>query len=438
VTSPARTILVVDDDAGYRELLQQVLGARFDEVLTASSGEEALEVLGARSVDLVLLDMRMHGIGGLGVLEELAHAHADAAPPVLVLTAFAEIDDAVRAMKLGARDYLRKPIDLQELTQLIEQHLGDVETISLPGELELPPGFIAESPGMRQLLSELAQIAKSDAPVLLLGESGTGKEEFARLLHGWSSRAAQELVAVNVTALPEQLIESELFGSARGAFTGADRQRDGLVLSADKGTLFLDEIGDMPLSAQPKLLRVLESGSVKRVGETASTAVDFRLVSATHRDLEERVEAGAFRLDLYYRLAVVTLEIPSLRERREDILPLARCFLAQGGGEKKQLSPAVRGRLEAHSWPGNIRELRNVITRAAILAPGDRILLEHLPPNLQADAPAFESANSLADLERSAILAALERNDGNRTRAAHELGISRRKLLYRLKEYDAQ
>ena len=428
-----KTILVVDDDPGYRQLLQQVLEPRFSEVLTAKSGEEALEVLGERPVELMLLDVRMHGIGGLGVLEELAGR--EASPIVLVLTAFAEVDNAVRAMKLGARDYLRKPIDLQELADLIAHHLDEETPPAIHGQLDLPAEFVAESPAMRQLLHELAMVSKSDAPLLLLGESGTGKEELARLAHRWSERTRGPLVTINVTALPEALIESELFGSARGAFTGADRDRVGLLRSADGGTLFLDEIGDMPLSAQPKLLRVLESGEVKSVGESRSTPVDFRLVSATHRDLEQRVDQGEFRLDLYYRLAVVTLEIPPLRERREDIVPLARSFLARQGGGEKRLSPGVSERLERHPWPGNIRELRNAITRAAILSPGDRVLVEHLPPTLQGEAHDDPDARSLASVERLAILAALERNDGNRTRAARELGISRRKLLYRLKEY---
>ncbi|MCB9914597.1 MAG: sigma-54-dependent Fis family transcriptional regulator [Planctomycetes bacterium] len=432
MTPSDRTLLVVDDDPGYRELLCSLLKPRHARVLCAASGEDALEALGRGGVDLVLLDMRMHGIGGLGVLERLAE-RADA-PPVLVLTAFAEVEDAVRAMKLGAKDYLRKPVDLQELTALVERHLGLGAPVAATHDL--PPDFVAESPAMRALLDELARVAPSEAPVLLSGESGTGKEELARLVHRWSPRAARELVAVNVTALPDTLLESELFGSAKGAYTGADRQRDGLVRAAQGGTLFLDEIGDMPLAAQPKLLRVLEEGAVRRVGEERAEPVDFRLVSATHRDLEEAVEQGAFRLDLYYRLAVVTLELPPLRERVEDVAPLARVFLREAGAADKQLSPAARERLEGYAWPGNIRELRNVVTRAAILAPGDRILPEHLPPTLRAAPAAVDDAGSLADLERQAILAALERHGGNRTHAARELGISRRKLLYRLKEYE--
>lgn len=429
------TILVVDDDPGYRDLLEGVLGRRFSRVLSANCGEQALERISECTIDLMLLDMRMPGMGGLGVLQQLSAQGVEI--PTLVLTAYAEVDDAVQAMKLGARDYLRKPIDLAELVELMEVHLGNPATQDVSSQ-PLPTGFVAESPAMRSLLLELAQIAQSDAPLLLLGESGTGKEELANLVHEWSPRKGHPMMAVNVTALPASLIESELFGHAKGSFTGADQRRDGLIRSADGGTLFLDEIGDMPIDAQPKVLRVLESGEVKRVGESQTTPVDFRLISATHRNLEESIEAGEFRLDLYYRLAVVTLEVPALRQRREDVLPLARLFLAKAGGEKKQLSPDVCALLESYRWPGNIRELRNVITRATILSPGDRILAEHLPPNLRSAGSPTEELMSLAAMERRAILSALENNDGNRTLAARELGISRRKLLYRLKEYETE
>ena len=425
------SVLVVDDDAGYRELLGGYLGARYQHVATAASGEEALEFLSRHAVDLMLLDMRMHGIGGLGVLDSLAKS--EKAPIVLVLTAHAELDDAVRAMKLGARDYLRKPIDLSELGALIDEHLGRTSMARARADLELPEELVAESPAMRELLGELERVARSDVAVLVTGESGTGKEELARLLHKLSPRAAKPLVAINVTALPEALLESELFGCVRGAFTGADRERDGVLRSAHGGTLFLDEIGDMPLAAQPKLLRVLEERAVKRVGATHADVVDFRLVSATHRDLESAVEQGTFRLDLYYRLAVVKLELPALRERREDIVPLARRFLKVDGQSRKELSPRVAELFDRYAWPGNIRELRNVITRAAILAPGERILPEHLPPNLRDPRGAERVDPGLEELERRAILDALERHGGNRTHAARALGISRRTLLYKLK-----
>jgi DNA-binding NtrC family response regulator len=354
---------------------------------------------------------------------------------VLVLTAHAEVDDAVRAMKLGARDYLRKPVDLAELQALIEEHLGPAGPLHAAAAHVPPPGFIAHAPVMLELLGELERVARSDVPVLFTGESGTGKEELARLLHRLSARADGPLVAVNVTALPEPLLESELFGSVRGAYTGADRERDGLVRTAQGGTLFLDEIGDMPASAQPKLLRVLEERAVKRVGATRAEAVDFRLVSATHHNLEAAVAAGTFRLDLYYRLAVVVLELPPLRQRREDILPFARAFLRGERGARKDLSPRAAELLEQAAWPGNIRELRNVVSRAALLAPGDRILPEHLPASLRAPDAGKRGEPPLLELERRAILDALERHAGNRTHAARALGISRRTLLYKLKEY---
>jgi two-component system response regulator HydG len=292
---------------------------------------------------------------------------------------------------------------------------------------------------MRGLLREIERVARTDVAVLLTGESGTGKEVLAELLHAWSARAAGPLVPINVAALPDTLVESELFGSRKGSFTGADRDRAGVVERADGGTLFLDEIGEMPAAVQPKLLRVLETGTLRRVGDGAERRIDFRLVSATNRDLERETVDGGFRLDLYYRLAVVVIEVPPLRERPEDVLPLARRFLASPGMPRRRLTPSAEAWLLAHPWPGNVRELRNAVQRAAILAPGERILAEHLPAGPRRDTvPVPTGPGTLQEIEWRAIRDALDRCDGNRTHAARLLGISRRKLLYRLKEHGGE
>jgi len=299
----------------------------------------------------------------------------------------------------------------------------------------LPDDAIFGSPLMREVLRELSRAAVTGVPVLLSGETGSGKEVLADLLHRWSDRADGPLVSVNVAALPENLVESELFGHMRGSFTGADRDRTGRIRDAMGGTLFLDEIAEMEVAVQPKLLRVLETGGVTRIGESREETVDFRLVTATNRRLEDEIAAGRFREDLYYRIAVLTIEVPPLRERPEDILPLARHFLRSADTRGKRLSPATEALLLHHDWPGNIRELRNAVLRAGILAPGDVVLPDYLPPTLRAVEVVEEEHGSLAAIEKRAILQALDSCDGNRTKAAEQLGISRRKLLYRIKEY---
>jgi DNA-binding NtrC family response regulator len=429
---PRRTVLVVDDDRAHREMLQVVLGGLGLDVVGAEDGEQALVQLGALAFSLVLLDMRMPRLDGLGTLRAMQQRNLRT--PTIVLTAHAEVDDAVTAMKLGAIDYLRKPIDIGNLQALLQQQFGERSPVAGPA---LPDGLVVASPLMQEVCRDLARIAASDAAVLFYGETGTGKEVLADLLHRWSPRNQGPFVPVNVAALPEALAESELFGHAKGAFTGAVAARRGQVQAADGGTLFLDEIGEMPLVLQPKLLRVLQDHRVTPLGGGDSQPVDFRLAAATNRDLDAEVQAGRFRQDLYYRIAVITVEIPPLRERPEDVLPLAQRFLAQSG--QKRLSPAAAARLQAYPWPGNVRELQNTMLRASILAPGDVVLPENLPPNLQAvvpsSGPPAADARSLAEIERGAILAELERTDGNRSEAARRLGISRRKLLYRLKEY---
>ena len=438
-----RRVLVVDDDAAHRTMLCEILGDLDLAVDRAADGEEALHALASRPPDLMILDMRMPVLDGLGTLRAMSERSIHV--PTIILTAHADLDDAVQAMKLGALDYLRKPIDIASLQSLLEQHLAVGADRGVDDLPDLPLGVIAQSPLMRAVLADLARVAASAAPLLLRGETGTGKDVLAGLAHRWSRQNAGPLVAVNVAALPESLVESELFGHSRGAFTGAERERKGHFEAADGGTLFLDEIGEMPLGVQPKILRALQDGKISRLGEATERRFNFRLVSATNRDLEGAVAAGEFRQDLYYRIAVITIEVPPLRERREDILPLARGFLEREGGGHKRLSPSAEDLLLSYAWPGNIRELSSAMLRAAVLAPGDVILPDNLPPALRsgptesvglgAETGPDGSDLSLAQLEKRAIEAALERSGGNRTEAAQALGISRRKLLYRLKQY---
>jgi len=439
MTPPHRTILVVDDEASQRELLggfARSLGFRSEE---ASSGEEALRVVHDHPPDMVLLDVRMPGMNGIETLAAIRQTAGDL--PVLLITAHADLRQAVDAVKSGADDYLTKPVDLDELEAAILDALGRGERAERV-VADLPPGFVCESPAMRRVVETAAVVAPSNAPVLVMGESGVGKEVVARLIHRWSPRRDGPLVAANCAGLPESLIESELFGHAKGAFTGATASRQGFFRAAHHGTLFLDEIGELPLHLQPKLLRALESGEVTPVGSDAPIEVDARLVAATNQDLAAAVAEGRFRDDLYYRINVIELVVPPLGERREDILPLARRFAAEFSGGPSRLSPQATQCLLAHPWPGNVRELRNAIQRACLLCRGDVILGEHLPPKVAALAlqppEAAADRGRLSRMERATILATLDECDGNRTHAAKKLGISRRALIYKLRDIEAE
>lgn len=436
-----RTILVVDDEGSQRKLLGgflQSLGYAYQE---ASSAEEALAMLHRSPPAMVILDIRLPGISGIEALGQIRQF----APtlPVLLITAYADIRQAVAAMKSGADDYLAKPIDLDELEAVIADKLGrhgrEAETKTIPS---LPHGYVVESLAMRRVVETVAVVAPSSAPVLVSGESGVGKEVVAQLIHQWSTRHGGPLVAANCAGLPETLIESELFGHTRGAFTGAGEARQGFFRAAQGGTLFLDEIGELPLHLQPKLLRALESGQITPVGSDAPVTVDTRLVAATNRDLGEAVREGRFRDDLYYRINVVELVVPPLRERHEDILPLARKFATEFAGAPVRLSPQAIQCLLAYAWPGNVRELRNAIQRACLLCRGDVILPEHLPPKLAAQAvtPSAPTppAGRLSQVERATILAVLAECNDNRTHAAKKLGISRRALIYKLRAMEAE
>jgi DNA-binding NtrC family response regulator len=437
-------ILVIDDEARFRDLYAATLRDAGFDVHTADSAAAARELLQHDTPAMVVSDVRMPGMDGIAFLREVRATHPDL--PFLLVTAFADVRDAVTALKLGAVDYLAKPVDLDELAAAVSDAVGGG-----PGEqeTELPAGalagIVAESSAMRALFRDAWRVASSEATVLLTGESGTGKEVVASFIHRHSARAKGPFVAVNCAAIPETLLASELFGHEKGAFTGAVARRLGRFREASGGTLFLDEIGDMPLGLQPALLRAIETGAVTPVGGAGEVACDLRLIAATNRDLGKDVEASRFRQDLYFRLNVIALHIPPLRERPEEILPLARFFLGHSSGGPKRLSPAAARLLQACAWPGNVRELANAVERGRVLSPADVILPEHLPPAVAqratpppstvGTAPAGGAVVSLDQIERDSIERALQQTGGNRTKAAELLGLSRRALIYKLKRY---
>lgn len=433
------TLLIVDDDAPQRSLLDSFLKSQNFDTITVDSGEKALQVLGSRHVDMMISDVRMPGISGL---ETLRRAREQLAVlPVLLVTGYADVREAVGAMRDGAVNYLSKPIDLDELLASVQRATGMAakkKQITLVEDKQLADSVIAESATMKTLFRDAALIAGSDSRVLITGESGVGKEVLADSIHAWSPRAAGPLVKVNCAAIPETLLESELFGHEKGAFTGASQQRIGRFEQAENGTIFLDEIAEMSPQLQAKLLRVTQDGRFQRVGSNKEIAVNVRILAATNRELEEEVEKGRFREDLYYRLNVVELHVPPLRERREDILPLATHFIGEFTKGRARLSAGVAEILEQYSWPGNVRELRNAMERAALLARAELILPEHLPARITSEpaTPRPDAAN-LEEVERQTILAALKKHNFSRTETAKALAISRRSLLYKVQRYRA-
>ena len=444
--APAHPILVVDDDPGQRSLLCSFLTGQGFPVTTASSGQEALDSLAASQPGMLISDVRMPGMTGLELLGFVAERHPDL--PVLLVTAYADIRDAVGAIRGGAVDYLEKPIDLDQLLQAVRRGLALPESgpakVLLEG-FQLPEGVIAQSAPMREVLREAALVAPSDTRLLITGESGTGKEVVADVVHRWSARANARFVKVNCAAIPEPLLESELFGHEKGAFTGAVARRIGHFEEADGGTLLLDEIGEMSPALQAKLLRVTQDGRFSRIGANTEIHADVRIIAATNRDLEAEVEAGRFREDLFYRLNVMEIQVPPLRERIADIMPLAERFATEFSKGRPRFSPGAIANLEQYAWPGNVRELRNAIERAVLLARGDVILAEHLPRRVQQEPAAPETtadgaaAGTVMDeMERATILRVLKEHDYNRSETAKALGISRRTLTYRLKEYREQ
>ncbi|HEX3797352.1 MAG TPA: sigma-54 dependent transcriptional regulator [Verrucomicrobiae bacterium] len=438
-------ILIVDDDAGQRSLLNTFLTSQGLKTVVVDSGERALEVLRSEEIAMMISDVRMPGISGLDTLRLARQEHARL--PILLVTAFTDVRDAVHAIRDGAVDYLAKPIDLDQLLALVRQATGLSRTAPLKfnDNRQLPPRVIAQSPLMQAIFRDTSLIAPSESRVLITGESGVGKEVLAEVIHAWSPRAAGPLVKVNCAAIPETLLESELFGHEKGSFTGAVAQRIGRFETANGGTIFLDEIAEMSPQLQAKLLRVAQDGRFQRIGSNTEIHVNARILAATNRNLEEEVKAGRFREDLFYRLNVVELNIPPLRERREDILPLATQILGDLTKGRARLSQAVAESLERYSWPGNVRELRNAMERAALLSGGELILPEHLPARVRSGAARAQTpdempadARRLEEVERTAVLEALRKNDFNRTETAKALGISRRALLYKLQRLREQ
>jgi DNA-binding NtrC family response regulator len=441
LSKPPR-ILVVDDDPSQRSLLDSFLSGQGFEIVTAASGQKALDTLRSRGeFDMMISDVRMPEMSGLETLRRARKEHEHL--PVLLVTAYADIKEAVGAMRDGAVNYLSKPIDLDELLSSVRQATGlsrDAE-LALGLERPLPGNVIAKSPLMQALLRDASLIAPSESRVLITGESGVGKEVLADVIQAWSPRANGPMVKVNCAAIPETLLESELFGHERGAFTGATAQRIGRFEQANGGTIFLDEIAEMSSQLQAKLLRVTQDGRFQRVGSNAEIQSNARILAASNRNLEEEAKKGRFREDLFYRLNVVELNIPPLRERREDILPLASHFMADLTKGKARFSAAVMDCLERYSWPGNVRELRNAMERAALLSRGEMVLPEHLPARVSATVQTAAEpmdAKRLEEIEREAVMQALRQNGFNRTETAKALGISRRALLYKLQRLREQ
>ncbi|NOX54125.1 MAG: sigma-54-dependent Fis family transcriptional regulator [Planctomycetes bacterium] len=433
-------LLIVDDDDDFRATIVRRFERRGFNICEAATGEEALGLIEQRQFDVGIFDMVMPGLSGLELLEKLKAEGSEM--EIIMLTGQGTIESAVQAMKLGAYDYLTKPFPLAELELLIQKayerrQLGK-ENRQLRALLERSQpkwNLIGESPAMREVYRLIERAGPSDKAILICGESGTGKELVARALHKNSPRAHKPLVAINCTALSESLLESELFGHEKGAFTGASAAKPGLFEIADGGTLFIDEIGDMPGVMQAKLLRVLEDGSFRRVGSHQERRVNVRVISATHRDLAEEVRQGRFRDDLYYRINVMSIDLPPLRERTGDLPLLISHFLGPDWKIEKDALEAM----ERYHWPGNIRQLINVIERAKILADGHVITRDDLPPEItkpSANLPAVDMNGTLAALERARIVEALEQARGNKTRAAQALGITRRSLYRLLDKYN--
>jgi DNA-binding NtrC family response regulator len=432
-------ILVLEDDRALSEILCEELLARGFRPMPAETVAEAIAHLGRFEFEVAFLDLMLPDGSGIDVLRHLTEERLPT--EAIVLTGYAQVQTALEAMKLGAYDYLSKPVRMEEVEALVvkaaEKAALRRENMSLRLRLELqaaPAGIITEDPGMRNLLATLDKVAQSDLPVLVQGESGTGKELVARALHQRSDRAALPFVAFNCAAVPDNLIESEMFGYEKGAFTGAVARKPGLFELADRGVLFLDEIGDLSPAVQVKLLRAVEIREFYRVGGTRAVHLDVRIVSATNKDLKEASATGAFREDLYFRLNGVTLSLPPLRDRKGDIALLAAFFLKKAGGKPKGLSKAAVAKLEAYPWPGNIRELQMVMRRAVVLATRETLEPDDLP--LEAKTSGWKAAPrsgmTLAEVEKEYIQHVLEENQGHRGRTAKALGIDAKTLYNKL------
>ena len=435
--STAARVLVADDEEGIREFLAESLEKEGHEIVQAADGAEALSLARAEPFDVIVTDLKMPKLDGMSLVRTLRTEQPDV--EIIVLTAFGDVATAVEAMKLGVFDYLQKPVSSPSaVRELVKRALGRRRqmaqpTLGAPAKAQLTFG----APSMAPVLAALTKVAKSGATVLLQGESGTGKEVAARMVHDLSPRRDRPFVAINCAVLTESLLESELFGHEKGAFTGAHAQRRGRIELADKGTFFLDEVGELEASLQAKLLRVLETRSFERLGGSQLIEVDVRWVAATHRDLRAMVKEGTFREDLYHRLAVFPIRLPPLRERREDIVPLAEALVRElaSGRAPPQIDEDLAKRLKTENWPGNVRELRNALERAMILADDNVLRAEHLWLESPPDSAPARATGSLEEMEKSAIEATLRDVGGNRKAAAAKLGIGLRTLYEKLKRY---
>ncbi|HEY9516450.1 MAG TPA: sigma-54 dependent transcriptional regulator [Gemmatimonadaceae bacterium] len=445
-------ILIVDDEPGLRQTISRILAAEGHTTATARQGGEALALLEEEDADIVLCDLRMPQMSGLDFLD--GYQKQQGRGLVIAMSAYGDAETAIAAMQRGAYDYIQKPFRAEEVILCVrkaaEREKLRAKVQRLEGELSAIRGgeIVGHSASFQAALDVARKVARHPSTVLITGESGTGKELVARLIHRCSPRADESFVAVNCGAIPEMLLESELFGHVKGSFTGATADKPGLFEEAEDGTLFLDEIGELPASLQVKLLRVLQEGEVRRVGATTSRTMNVRVVAATNRDLAADVNTGRFREDLYYRVNVIGVRLPPLRERAEDIPELARHFLRrhneQLGLHVDLITPGAMRMLVEHSWPGNVRELENVIERALVLSGGDSIDVEHLSDLVSSSRRAVETSSAEGDLsvkrrteelERGLIRRALERTRGNRTRAARLLDLSHRALLYKIRDY---
>ena len=449
-------ILVVDDETGMRDLLRILLEKEGHEVLTAADGTAGLAQATSHELDLVISDIKMPGLDGVGLLSALRERALTM--PVIMVTAYAESDSAIQAMKQGAFDYLTKPFKVDEIRLVIRRALAEAAgrqevgpTPSLAAEEPALRGIIGRSPSMVELYKLISRVAQVDSSVLITGESGTGKELVARTIHDNSPRAEKLFVPINCGAIPEDLLESELFGHVKGSFTGAIAHKAGLLEVARDGTVFLDEVAEMSPGLQVKLLRFLQDHIFRRVGGTDDIEVDIRVIAATNKEPARLIRTGAFREDLYYRLNVISIEMPPLRERREDIPLLATSFLslftARAGRNAMRITPEAMDALLAHTWPGNVRELENVMERAVALAASDEVRAENLPPNLpQREAPPAVSISQVppggldlekvvAETEQALMRDALEKAGWVQTKAAELLGINFRSFRYRARKY---
>jgi len=444
-------IFVVDDDSSLRKVVKMQLEEAGYEVSVAADGEEAWTMLKEREPQLVITDLRMPTTG-LELLRRITKEGIQTT--VIVVTAFGTIETAVEAMRMGAYDYVTKPIDFEALVLIVHRAMERQQLIeevrTLRSAMDQRYGFekiVGHSKSFLRVLDQAARVSQRDTTILIQGETGTGKELVARAIHHNSQRSSRPFIAINCGAIPRELVESELFGYSRGAFTGALTNKAGRFESADGGTLFLDEVGDLPLEAQVKLLRVLQEGELHKLGSSTPIKVDVRVIAATHRNLAAMVEDGTFREDLYYRLAVVPLRVPPLRERREDIPELVDALFQRSrerhGLNEVRLAAGVYQRLVSHRWPGNVRQLENLLERLLVLSSSDLITVDDLPEELSPNAPSTaiiwpdlpEEGISLESVERELISRALEKCGGNQSQAARYLDISRRTLIYRMEKH---